>query len=112
MSASLQSTPAEQKDAMITVTVKSFLEIRDLLGTSDLMCEIEEGSTVEELLFHLADTRGPDLRERLVNPNTHEIRSDYMILVNGTWVTQLPKDIHTTLLNGDKVSILLYLAGG
>jgi MoaD family protein len=97
---------------MITVTVKSFLEIRDLLGTSDLICEIEEGSTVEALLLHLADNYGHDLRERLFNPNTNEIRSDYMILVNGTWVTQLPKDIHTALMNGDKVSILLYLAGG
>jgi MoaD family protein len=96
----------------VTITVKPFHEIRQIIGRAHLNMEIEEGTGVHGLLEQLAETYAPGFQEALLDPNTGEVKSDYLILVNGKGASQLPHGMHTPLSEGDVVSIMMIIVGG
>ena len=97
---------------MISVEVKPFFDIKEIIRKPHLEMEVEEGTTVEGLLMQLVETYGPELRKVLIDPETGEIESHYMILINGKGTFQFPEGINMSLEDGDVISILMFLTGG
>lgn len=98
---------------MLTVKVKPFFEVKEILGESRLEIEVKEGTTIKGLLRQLVENHDPRLRKVLLNPKTEEIKPFYRILLGGREVSQFQEGMDTPLKENDVVSITLipYVGG-
>ena len=94
---------------MINVKVKLTL-IKKTMENGTL--EIENDSTVKDLIRRLADGRGKKWKKMLIDPRTNEVYSYYLILVSGLPVRALEDGLETKLKDNDEVAIIPALVGG
>ena len=92
----------------MNVTVKTFADFRELLGT-ELVIYVPEGETVRGLLQILGKRNAAFLPKILENDGA--LKPYINILVNGRNVKSLD-DLETGLAEGDVVAIFSPLAGG
>jgi hypothetical protein len=97
---------------MITVEVRPFFILRQLIGERSVEMSVSEGTTVHEMLLRFADEHGQEVKKAMIDPENNEIDSHYLILINEQPVSQLPKTMGTILSDGDVVSILTFAYGG
>lgn len=64
---------------MIRVEIKPLPEIRKIIGKPPLIMEVSEGTTIHGLLGGLIETHGPELESVLIDQESGEIKSHYMM---------------------------------
>jgi molybdopterin converting factor small subunit len=74
--------------------------------------EMENDSTVKDLIRRLADRRGKKWRKMIIDPRTNEVYSYYLILVSGLPVRALEDGLETKLKDNDEVAIIHTFVGG
>lgn len=93
----------------MTLRVQYTAQLRTVVGHAEEVVELSEGTSLAELLAHLA-ARHPDAGSHLVT-NTGQIRPSLLVALNGTAVARCAAS-STTLHEGDVVALLPPIAGG
>jgi hypothetical protein len=97
---------------MITVEVRPFFILKQLVGRPSVEMRIREGTTVQEMLVRFAEAQGQKVKKAMINPENNEIDSHYLILINDQPVSQLPMSMATVLQDKDVITILTFAFGG
>jgi len=92
------------------ITVHYFTVLRELTKKRHEKIKIKEDSTVESMLAVLAEKYGERFKQH-VSPSKGKKGLQLVLLLNNQDITQLG-GLKTTLHNGDKVSLILPIAGG
>jgi sulfur-carrier protein len=87
--------------------VKLFATLRQYINASEV--EIENLSTIHELLHKLGSIYGKGFEKKLLNGE--EISDEIVILVNGKHIGYM-KGINTELSESDEISIFPVVIGG
>jgi MoaD family protein len=95
---------------LIRVEVSYFSNVRALTGESGSTLELEDGSSVRDLLIDVAVRYGDELREYLFTEDSM-LHSHVVVILNGRGVGVL-EGLDTTLDTGDRVAILPSIGGG
>lgn len=90
------------------VHIRAFASFRDMLG-KDLEVNLEEGSTVKDLLDNIISSRQP-LRSAIFD-ESGKVR-DYVILMKNRKNIDYLSGLDTVLSEGDELAILPPVAGG
>ena len=90
------------------IRVRSFASFRDILG-KELSVELNEGSTVKDLLDDLISTR--QRLKSAVFDESGKVR-EYVILMKNRKNIESLSGLDTELAEGDEVAILPPVAGG
>jgi molybdopterin synthase sulfur carrier subunit len=93
---------------MMIVQLRAFAKFEDILGR-DLKVELEEGSTVRDLLDKLS-TSHPRFRSAIFD-ESGQVREYVMLMKNRKNIVSL-SGLETRLSESDEVAILPPLAGG
>lgn len=93
----------------IKATVKLFASFKEITKKREIEIEIEEGSTILQLLEKLFEQFGP-LREQIFDEN-NMLNEWIQILKNGRSIKFLD-GIETKLTNGDVIAVFPPVAGG
>ncbi|MGB9718565.1 MAG: MoaD/ThiS family protein [Thermoproteota archaeon] len=56
---------------------------RDIVGSAEILVDMEEGSTVHDLLRKMADKHGEKFRERVFQTGSVRVSEDVTIVLNG-----------------------------
>lgn len=96
---------------MITVTVRTILTIKKILGKGEVELSVPEKSTLGELLTTLVNRWGDELAIQLFEPESASVRPYIRLMVNGRDIAFLNRT-QTVLQNGDEVLILPPVSGG
>jgi MoaD family protein len=93
------------------VTVRFFAYARDIVGTRDETLDVEDSTTVIDLLKLLANKHGDKLNEYLFDPRTGTPRPHLKFFVDGREIS-LSRGFETPLTNGCSLTIIPPVSGG
>ena len=97
---------------ILKVDVEYLGHIRNVVGSKrHEEVEIENGSSIADLLSILAEKHGEPFKESVYEPKETDVKSNYIITVNGCLLNQL-SGIQTNLREGDHITILPIVSGG
>lgn len=92
------------------VKVRTFANLRDILGKSEIEYEIEQGNSLGCLLQNMCQTYGKSFEHQIRDPLTGTI-IPLLLLINGK-VFRSVTDLDIPLNEGDVVTIMLPFDGG
>jgi len=92
------------------ITIKSFANIRDVLGGPEIATELPEGSTLSGLISELSKKFGPSFDRQVRDQGTRELVPFLILINNKTYrsMTDLAAPVH----DGDFVTIMIPFDGG
>lgn len=96
---------------MIRIKIHTILTLKKVLGQRETEIEIEDGSSVKDVISWMIKRWGEALSPHLFSPGTDQLLPHIRLLVNG-------QDVHflngtdTKLRDGDELTILPMLTGG
>lgn len=93
------------------VKVKYFAILREITNKREEELEVEEGTTVKDLLDILAEKYGGRFRNYVFDEKTGSVNSQLLFLVDGVNVASLNK-LETKLTDGNSFVILPPVGGG
>jgi len=96
----------------MSITVKSFLTLRQVTNNQSEIVLDGDPMTIRELLDRLEEMFGRELSEMMFEPETREVHHFFKIIINGRHYTTLPDKVETVLKDGDVVAIFPPVAGG
>lgn len=96
---------------MIGINVKSILDLKKILGGSDLELSVPEKATINDLLELLKNRFGNKIESQLFEPDSTVPFSYILFMVNGRDIRFLDH-FETVLNDGDDVLILPPVGGG
>ena len=92
------------------VTVKSFANIRDILGSAELALDVAGGTTIGGLFSVLARRYGAAFDRQIRDQLSGEI-VPFLVMVNET-VYRTTTDLDVSLAEGDTVTVMIPFDGG
>jgi MoaD family protein len=92
------------------VTVRSFANIKDVLGAPEITAELPQAATLADLLRLLSGTYGPAF-DRQVKDQTSGELVPFLILVNGATYRSVA-DMSVPVQDGDVVTLMIPFDGG
>lgn len=98
------------KKSKITVNVKFFTTLREIVGQKEQQVELPHPVTVETLLRQLSKRHGKEFADYLYD-ELGSIREHLNLLVNGKSLAAL-NGLRTKLREGDQIAILPPVGGG
>jgi len=96
---------------LITISVRTILYLKRIIGSGEVELSVPEGSTLEELLATMVKRWGKKLSSRLFESNSTIPLPYIRLMVNGRDIAFLDK-METELQEGDEILILPPMAGG
>ena len=97
---------------IVEVKVEYLGHIRNIISSAkDEEVEIDDGSSVADLLIVLSEKYGEPFRKAVYEKSGSDVKSNYIITVNGYLLNQL-KGLETKLKNNDHVTLLPIVSGG
>lgn len=91
--------------------VRLFDRLREISGKSSLTEDMQENSTLRELIQRIAVEEGADFRKLLLDPISNKPLPNLSILVNGRH-NRFLGGVKTKLREGDIVDIVTAMSGG
>jgi len=92
------------------IKVKTFANLRDILGAAEMEQELSQGNTLGDLLDALCSTYGKSFEHQIKDRSTGAI-FPFLLLINGKTFRSVA-DLDTPLNEGDVVTIMLPFDGG
>jgi sulfur-carrier protein len=96
-------------EAGMKITIRTFADLREIVGASEQELSVPEGQTVGGVLGVLCDAH-PALRGKIFDP-AGELKPYIIILKNGRNIASLQK-LDTAIDAGDVVALFPPVAGG
>ena len=94
------------------VTVDYLGSIKQTLGLKQAeKVELKENAIIADLLTELAKKHGDSFRESVYEPKDPDLKTHYILSVNGLLLNQL-KGIKTKLTDGDHIVLMPVVTGG
>ena len=94
------------------VTVEYLGHIKNIIGSGqEEEVEMEDDASIADLLRMLSGKYGEPFRKAVYEPHGKDVKSNYIITVNGYLLNQL-NGVQTKLKNGDHITILPIVSGG
>jgi len=90
--------------------VKTFANLRDVVGKNEIEYEIDKGNTLGDLLEHMCQRYGRPFERQIKDHSTGAI-VPFLLLINGKTFRSIA-DLSTPLSEGDVVTIMLPFDGG
>jgi molybdopterin synthase sulfur carrier subunit len=98
--------------SIVDVKVEYLGHIRNIVDSvREEEVEIRDGSSVADLLMVLSEKYGDPFRKAVYEKSGTDVKSNYIITVNGYLLNQL-KGLETKLKNNDHVTLLPIVSGG
>jgi molybdopterin synthase sulfur carrier subunit len=97
--------------SLIQIKIRTSLIFKDIFGNWRFSVTLPEKCTFGDLLDHLVDTYGSELKQYLFEPDGITLLSHVMFMVNGRNIRFL-NHRQTVLDDGDEVLILPPAGGG
>jgi MoaD family protein len=96
----------------VKIKIEYLGHVRNLLSTQrQEEIEIDENSTIQDLLNILSKKHGEPFKKAIYEPGSPDLKANFMATVNGHLLNQL-KGVNTKLKNEDKVTIMPIVSGG
>lgn len=92
------------------VTVKSFANIRDILGSAELALDVAAGTTIGGLFADLTRRYGMAFDRQIRDQMSGEI-VPFLVMINET-VYRTTTDLGVSLTEGDAVTVMIPFDGG
>ena len=92
------------------IKVKTFANLRDIVGKSEIDYEIKQGNTLRYLLDNMCQKYGKPFEHQIKDRSTGAI-VPFLLLINGKTFRSVA-DLDTPLNEGDVVTIMLPFDGG
>jgi len=92
------------------VTVKSFANIRDVLGTGELLLDVAAGTTIGGLFAVLTERYGAAFDRQIRDQMSDDI-VPFLVMINET-VYRTTTDLGVSLTEGDAVTVMIPFDGG
>ena len=73
--------------------------------------EMDEGSSLSDLLNKLAKINGAAFRNEVYEPSVKKIKTGFSVTINGIFIGQLG-DMKAKLSDGDTVTLMSLMTGG
>jgi MoaD family protein len=93
------------------ITVEYLGFIRNMLSKRTEELELEEGTSLKELLSKLSERYGTEFKKQVYEPEQRDVKYGFVVTVNGILMDQL-KGVETPLKNGDHVILMSLMSGG
>jgi len=94
----------------VKIKVKTFANLREIIGKSEIDYEIEEGSTLGDLLENMCQRYGTSFEHQIKDRSTGVI-VPFLLLINEKNFRSIA-DLNTPITEGDTVTIMLPFDGG
>ena len=85
--------------------------IKNMLNKKEEHFELEEGSSLADLLNKLAGIHGAAFRKEVYEPGVKKIKTGFSVTINGIFIGQLG-NLDAKLSDGDKVLLMSLMTGG
>ena len=85
--------------------------VKSFTKTSQDEFDLKEAAPLSELLGNVAEKYGKVFSQEVYDPERKEIKSTFVVLVNGVLIDQL-QGINTQLKDGDNIIIMSLVTGG
>ncbi len=94
------------------IKVTGYLKFKALIG-NQFPLELErEKATLRDALILLSRRYGKKFEEMVFDPQTKEVKSSNLILLNGQSYLNILNPLNTELKEGDEITLLPVVAGG
>lgn len=93
------------------IYVKSILGLKKAIGSENIVVDIPEGSSVDELFLYMVETMGEKVMPYLFDRATGNIHPYIRIILNGKQLNSNERK-KTLLKDGDEIVIIPFAAGG
>ena len=94
------------------IKVEFLGHIKNIIGSDrEEEVEISEDASIADLLTKLSEKYGNPFKKAVYEKNDTDVKSNYIITVNGYLLNQL-KGLETKLKNNDHVTLLPIVSGG
>ncbi len=102
--------PTEKEKPTITITIKFFTTLREIVGKKEEQIKLSDSITVSTLLKQLSEAYGKDFVDYVFDESGN-VREYLQFLLNGKSITTM-QGLRTKLENGDQIAILPPVGGG
>ena len=102
--------PPVSKETSISIKIKFFTTLREIVGKKDEQIQLSESTTLEELLKQLAKKYGEDFDD-YVYDELGKVRGHLQFLINGKSASTA-QGLKTKLREDDEIAILPPVGGG
>ena len=92
------------------IKVKTFANLRDVVGKSEIEYEVDEGSTLGDLLENMCQKYGKSFEHQIKDRSTGTI-VPFLLLINDKTFRSIA-DLNAPLTESDVVTIMLPFDGG
>ena len=96
---------------MVTFKVKTIGAFKQIIGSKEIQFSLQEGTTLEQVLIHMAERWGDTLQSKLFEPGTTTLFPYIRVMVNGQDIAFLNR-METEIQENDEVLILPPAYGG
>jgi molybdopterin synthase sulfur carrier subunit len=96
---------------LMTVKVRTILDLKKILGSGEVTLLIPPATTLKALLGIMVEKWGPELANRICEPDTIRPLPYIRLMINGRDIAFLNR-LETELKEGDEVLILPPVSGG
>jgi MoaD family protein len=94
----------------VKVKVKTFANLRDIVGKSEIDYEMEQGNTLGSLLENMCQRYGKPFEHQIKDRSTGDI-VPFLLLINERTFRSIA-DLNTPINEGDVITIMLPFDGG
>jgi len=94
----------------VKIKVKTFANLRDIVGNSEIEYELEQENTLGNLLDNMCHRYGQSFEHQIKDRSTGDI-IPFLLLINEKSFRSIA-DLNTPLNEGDVVTIMLPFDGG
>ncbi len=85
--------------------------IKNMLNKRVEEFQLNEGTTLQELLGKLSRLYGPPFKKEVFEPGQEDVKTGFVVTVNGVLMGQL-NGVGTKLRNGDHIILMSLMSGG
>ena len=96
---------------MITVQLQALLMLKSVIGSPQVSLQLDEGTTIKELIGVLVARYGYPFASIFINPVTNQPYEYFRLLLNGQDIVFL-QNFETQLTDGDIFLIIPIIGGG
>jgi MoaD family protein len=93
------------------IIVKLFAHLRQAAGMNEVKLEIDEQTTIKDILNKSIERFGKDFESRLKDSRTGEL-VPFLIMIGNKEISSVRGDLNTKVMDGDEISFLEPVGGG